>query len=874
MGSEDIFTVKRTSRATASRLKQERERHSWTQSQVAERIGTTQINISRWENGITTPGLYYRQKLAELFGRTLEELGFLLEVEDSSNVSSLTLSQAHQTIWNIPYRRNPFFTGREEILTYLYNILINSKAAVLTQAQAITGLGGVGKTQIAVEYAYRYCNHYDAMLWVTASSYDTFMADFVMLATLLPLPEQNERDPEIVVAAVKRWLTTHTNWLLILDNVDDLKLVTKFLPMHSEGNVLLTTRLQALGAIAKSIEVEKMGMEEGILFLLRRAKVLEAGMPLAHVTREEQSQAADIVTALDGLPLALDQAGAYIEETRCGFQGYFSLYRTRRKELLQRRGTLPTDHPESVAATWSLSFQQVGQISPAATDLLYLFAFLHPEAIPEELLTAGAAELGPILGPIAPDPLKIDGTIETLLSYSLIQRNPDAHLLSIHRLVQAVLKDALDINLQRTWAERSIRATNRAFPDVDFTTWDQCRRCLPHAQTSATYLEEYGLAFPEVVRLLNQAATYLTVHAQYAQAEALLQKALAICKQILEPVHPDTALTLNELARLYRAQGEYAKAESLYLQALDIQESLLGPDHPDVAQTLNNLARLYRAQGAYAQAEPRYQRALAIRQRVFGPDHHLVAESLYSIAKLSYSQGKYAQAAKLCQQALQIQEQRLGLDHPDVAFTLAMLARVYKAQSKYAQAEELYERALTIRERTLGLDHPLVALILSSLAEVYQAQGKYLEAGPLISRSLAIREQSLGREHPYVAYSLSNLAENYFAQGNFTQAELLYKEALTIREQALGSAHPQAASTYHSLATLYFTLGRYQEAEALYHKALAIREQTLGPEHFDVATSLEHYATLLRKTEREQLAFELEVRAKAMRAKQSQSESS
>ncbi len=831
MGAEDASEAKKFSRPVVSRLRQERERRAWTQNDVAERIGTTQINISRWENGITFPGPYYRQRLGELFGKSLQELGLIPESSEEHNEPVSTFSGTPDSTssppsWNIPYRRNPFFTGREEILAHLYTALRSSKAAALTQTQAISGLGGIGKTQIAVEYAYRYRDHYQAIFWINASTRDALSADFVKLAALLDLPEQQEQDQDIVARAVKRWLTTHTRWLLILDNVDNLEMIVDFLPVHGTGDVLLTTRLQALGTLAQSIEVEKMGQDEGVTFLLRRTKVIAPGVSLDQAAKESQAQAAEIFFALDGLPLALDQAGAYIEETRCGLSQYLDLYGTRRKELLLRRGRLPVDHPEPVAATWSLSFQQVEQESLAAADLLRLLAFLNSEAIPEEIITPGTVELGPTLDSMASDPLKVNEAIELLLRYSLIRRNPEATSLSIHRLVQAVLKDVMDRDTQRLWAERAIRAVNRAFPDVELQTWEKCQRCLPHVHICVTYIEEYALAFPEAARLFNEAATYLVARARYQQAESLLLTTLAVRQQILEANHPDTARTLNDLGEVYRKQGKYHEAETLLQEALAIRRQALGEAHPDVAQTLHNLANLYRAQGAYVKAEPFYLQALHIRETTVGIDHPFVAQSYYGLAKLYHSQEKYQQAEKLCKQALHIQEQRLGGNHPMIASTLNMLAKIYQGQNKLDQAKEMNMRALSIRENTSGEDHPQVATIVNNLVEIYHAEGRYREAEPLIARSLRIHEQSLGPEHPYMAYSLSNLAENFFLQGDYVQAESHYKKALAIREQNLGYDHPRTASTYESLARLYTVLGRYEEAELLYRKALIIRERT------------------------------------------------
>lgn len=511
-----------------------------------------------------------------------------------------------QTIWNVPSRQNPFFTGREHLLKQLHELLTATRATALTQAQAISGLGGIGKTQTALEYAYRYRSDYHSILWVNAVSQTALIADFVTLATLLQLPEKDEQDQQVVVAAVKRWLATHSNWLLILDNADDLAMVSDFLPTGSSGHILLTTRAQATGTLATSLEVEKLDTGEGSLLLLRRARLLPLDTPLQHASEQDRATAQAIVQAMDGLPLALDQAGAYIEETGCRLATYLERYQQQQISLLQRRGGVSTEHSEPVARTWSLSFAQVEQQSEVAADLLKLCAFLDPDTIPEELFTEGAAELGPVLHILATDPAQLDEAIGVLRRFSLIQRNRDEQVLIVHRLVQAVLKASITDTAQRQWAERAIRAVNQAFPHVDMTTWTQCRRLLPQAEACADLINQYTFAFPEAARLLNQAGCYLQDHAFYAQAEPLHQRALAIYEKAYGPEHPDTARSLNNLAALYRAQGKYAQAEPLYQRALAIIEQQLGPQHPNTATCLNNLAGLYDTQGRYAQAEPLY----------------------------------------------------------------------------------------------------------------------------------------------------------------------------------------------------------------------------------------------------------------------------
>jgi NB-ARC domain len=336
------------------------------------------------------------------------------------------------TIWNVPHPRNLLFTGREELLERLHDRLTTARTTALTQPQAISGLGGIGKTQVAVEYAYTYCDAYHAILWMRGSTRDTLISDFVTAANLLSLPEKNKQDQNIVVIAVKQWLATHSNWLLIFDNADDLETVLDFLPSGGKGHILLTTRTQTTGNAISGIAVEKMNWEESVLLLLRRAKKLFFEDTLDQTTEKLRNEAEAIVSALDGLPLALDQAGAYIEETQCGLKEYLDLYQISRKELLRRRGGYSSDHPEPVATTWLISFQKVEQVSLAAAELLRLFAFLDPDIIPEEIITQGASELGSLLEPVASNPFSFNEAIRILRNFSLVNRNPDIKILSIH----------------------------------------------------------------------------------------------------------------------------------------------------------------------------------------------------------------------------------------------------------------------------------------------------------------------------------------------------------------------------------------------------------------------------------------------------------
>jgi len=382
-----------------------------------------------------------------------------------------------------------------------------------------------------------------------------------------------------VVSVVQHWLEGSSNWLLILDNADDLAKVRKFLPTEGKGHILLTTRAQAVGALAQRVEIEEMQPEEGALFLLRRAKILTENATLDAASAADRTLAEALAKEMDGLPLALDQAGAFIEETPSSLAEYLALYRQEGAKLRAERGELTTEHP-SVTVTFSLASKQVADSSSAAADLLRVCTFLAPDAIPEELFTEGAANLGENLGPVAASPLAFTKAIKEAGRFSLIERNPANQTLDIHRLVQEVLKDEMDEAEQRQWAERVVRAINRTFPNVEFSTWQRCERLLPHAQACAELVEKWGLEFPEAARLLNQAGFYLKERARYAEAEPLYRRALAIREKVLGPEHPDAAMSLNNLAGLYRIQGQYAQAESLYTRALAIAEKTWGLDHP------------------------------------------------------------------------------------------------------------------------------------------------------------------------------------------------------------------------------------------------------------------------------------------------------
>ena len=611
------------------------------------------------------------------------------------------------SIWNVP-PRNVFFTGRTQTLQAIRKALTEKSTA------AISGLGGMGKTQTAIEYAYANRHQYSVALWCVADSRDALVSGFAAFARLLDLPEKTEKDLSVVAAAVRGWLESNSGWLLILDNVEDLMVVREFAPNVS-GHVLITTRPHATGAFAEPVELRKMTPDEGADFLLRRAK-----------KKDGHASAREISIEVDGLPLALDQAGAFIEETPSTFEEYLELYRKKGGALRAQRGDLATDHPDSVTITFSLAFAKLAEANPAAADLVRGCGFLAPDAIPEEIFTQAGDEWG--------EPIAWLKMMKDAGRFGLMRRDAESKSLYIHRLVQEVVKDEMSVETRWAWAERLVQALSKVFPEIEFRNWPQCERLLPHARTVARLLEDIGLESAEAALLLNESGSYLCRRAQFAEAEPLFQRALTIHEGVLGTEHSYTVASQSNLAVLYLDQHRNIEAEPLLRRSLEIAEKTLGPEHLETARGVNNLAGFYHNQGRYAEAEPLFQRALAIMEKAHGSEHPNTAIGLNNLAKLYGDQGRCADAEPLYRRAIAIREKTLGPEDPNTANSLHNLAALYEKQGRYAEAEDLCRGALAIVEKAFGPDHPYTINVIRNHVVILRKLGRHDEADKLLAR--------------------------------------------------------------------------------------------------------------------------------------------
>ncbi|MBZ5525851.1 MAG: tetratricopeptide repeat protein [Acidobacteriia bacterium] len=636
-------------------------------------------------------------------------------------------------VFMVPQERNPAFTGRDQLLKDLHSDLMEYGR------QALRGLGGIGKTQIAVEYAYRHRDDYSAVLWTFAESVSSLVAGFALMAAKLGLPEAASQEQAVAIEAVKIWLQQVENqgWLLLLDNADRPDLVMPFLPLQPQGHILLTSRaavFQTVG-ILHPREVDVLEPQEATEFLLKRTGKDGGGKSV---------EADALAKELGYLPLALEQAAAYIVKSGTSFKSYLASFKSQRLGLLNKQspvlGNPQEKQKRTVATTWAVNFADLEKNSPASAQILHMSAFLAPDMIPLEILEKGGKELGePLKARLAEaieKPVILDELLQPLVDYSLVRRNPDTNSYSMHPLVQEVMREGISAEQDRVWADHVVRVVHAAFPDPGlFQNWLDCDRLLPHALACARLIDSHGLESEAAAVLLSHAAYYLSEGAhQYTRAEPLYRRAAEIYEKALGAEHPHTAISLNNLGWVSRSQGKYKEAEPLYRRAFEIFEKALGAEYPLAARTLNNLAGLYWCQGRYEESESLHRRALEILEKVLGPEHQHTATCLNNLALLYYSQGKYEEAERLYWRALKIYQNTPGADHPDTAVTLASLALLLDKQGKYDEAESMYRRAVCIAQKALTDDHPHTQLYIRNLTCFYRARGRVKDAEELERR--------------------------------------------------------------------------------------------------------------------------------------------
>jgi tetratricopeptide (TPR) repeat protein len=618
---------------------------------------------------------------------------------------------------NLPFLPlGDLFKGRdEELRTLETNLKGPTTATAITQTQAISGLGGIGKTRLAVEYAWRSGDRYDAALFVVAESPEALQSGLASLSRFrLPgMTQSPTHAQEEEVAAVLAWLREHGRWLLILDNVDSeeaAEAVREILPQLQGGQILITSRRRNWPAGIRRQPLDELSLEEATAFLLQRTEGLRTP------TKDDPEHARRLAEILDGLPLALEQASAYIAHHQMKLSKYLEVWEKEKESVVNWHDEGQMDYPKPLAATWQTTFRQ---LSPTAAAILRLTAYLAPDPIPLEMFENGArfVEEGVRLlrkesrRKAQPKPVR-EGIAE-LSAYSMITREDETF--TVHRMVQEVLRTRILEERRREWIERASQLVNEfsPFDADDVRTWPIWNLLRPHAAVVLRYADEAQIAKP-TSRLMSQMYLYLATRGLNAEAEPLIRRSLAI-EEVLNPTSSETAIRLNNLAALLQDTNRLAEAEPLMRRVVEIMEANLSPNHPNIATALNNLAQLLRATNRLVEAEPLMRRALKIDEDSLGPDHPDVARDLNNLALLLQITNRLAEAEPLMRRALKINENSFGQGHPQVARALNNLALLLQATNRLAEAEPLMRRAVEIIEASLGSAHPKSQILRRNL---------------------------------------------------------------------------------------------------------------------------------------------------------------
>jgi tetratricopeptide (TPR) repeat protein len=654
------------------------------------------------------------------------------------------------------------FTGRADELDRLDAILMQDKPAAVTQASvgraAVQGMGGVGKTSLAIEYAHRFRGLYAGVCWCAAETRSGLLSALAGLAVALSAATAEEADVEKAAkAALRRLAEQRATWLLIYDNVTAPDYIADLLPAAG-ARVLITSRFSDWSELADEIALDVLPLEEGIALLQNRTGRSDAG------------GAQKLAEALGRLPLALDHAAAYCKRTQMQFGDYAGKAST----LIDAapRGAV---YPRSIAATFNLAIAEVVAQCQAAEALMAYLAQCAPERIPM-MLVEGAVQ----------DERERMKALATLAEVSIVKHDPfedGSPAVTVHRLVQRLARArALAKGLAQSVSECVIERLAAIYPTTfrtapyafDLSAWSVCDQLTPHViALRQTYSEGAPSLALKLADLLNRVGAYFHGRAAYTQAMPLIRDALATREKLLGPEHPLTAQSLHDLARVLSYLNDFSGARPLLERALAIREKVLGAEHPLTVQSLNDLARVLRYQNDFSGARPLLERALAIREKT------------------------------------------LGADHPDTAMSLNNLARFLQARGDTLEARQLLERGLSICEKALGPRHPNTASSLNNLGLLLRAQGEQAKALPLFERALAIYESTLGPEHPTANRVRSNAARVYLALGNPTVALNFAQAALLSHEKILGTNHYLTTVSAGVTAAALKALGRIEEAAAL-----------------------------------------------------------
>ncbi|HJU01879.1 MAG TPA: FxSxx-COOH system tetratricopeptide repeat protein [Actinomycetes bacterium] len=680
-------------------------------------------------------------------------------------------------VTNLP-ARNPNFTGRQNLLESLATELRGGSPIAVLQARAIHGLGGVGKSELVLEYAHRYAADYELIWWIPSGRPARTINSLAALARRLHIDELAEQDE--MTAELFDELRRRQRWLLIYDDAQEYEQLRKLLPAGGTGHVLITSRNRAWGRVADPLPLDVLRREESVRLLLRRTG-----------RHDEVGAAAALAELLGDLPLALEEAAAYVEATGITLPQYLRLAREHTADLFGF--DRPSGDEQRVATTWSVALERIAAQAPATEALLDLCSFLAPEDIPRELPTGSPERLPPPLAHAARDPLAYNEAVRLLGRYSLATVTPET--LAVHLLVQVVVRARLSPSEEQRWTEAAIGLLFDRFPDESWEVryWPVCQRLLPHVLTSTEHAERLGMASQEAGWLLDRASGYLLRRGQPQQALPIARRALDVTRSALGPRDPKTGERHDALGRVLRDLGKLEDAQDQLEQALGILQEARGDDHPQVAMLRGTCAQVLRRRGDLEGARELLERALVTLEAALGPDHTEVGNVHAEIAQLLWQQKRSVEAGERWARALAIVEGAYGTNHPSAATIRSNLSNVLQERRDLRGARLQLERALEAFEASLDSGHPETAMVRSKLGEVLRRLKDLPGARRVLEEGLTLSEEALGPDHPVVGILRGNLGQVLWELGELEAAQAQLRRAQALFVAVAGPDHENVA---------------------------------------------------------------------------------
>ncbi|KAJ5112223.1 hypothetical protein N7532_000268 [Penicillium argentinense] len=776
----------------------------------------------------------------------------------------------------VPFARDPGFVCRRTLLQS-----IHEKSSIPGSRIALVGLGGVGKSQLAIEYSYlsRLESPETWVLWVHASNEARFEQSFRDIADQLKIACR--QDPKVnVFKLVENWLRDEKKgkWICILDNADDGKFLCslpaagkgasmqeppnastkplfEYIPRCRNGSLIITSRSReaALRMVKHKdlIEVNPMARSEA-LELLQKA----LDQP------EESQESQQLVEELEFMPLAIAQAAGYIRNRgpRYSVSQYLKDFQKSDREaiklLKEESGHLDRDWEakNSILLTWQISFDYIRQEKPSAAELLSLMSFFDRQGIPESVIRrqppASCTSRTELFDDSSDgETSESDGSTEfendviTLRNYSFISVNENGTSFAMHRLVQLTTRAWLKSHAQtERWKERFVDNIYEEFPTGDYENWGKCRSLYPHVRSAMSQRPESRESLLRWATLLYKGAWYASKSGHITDVREMASKSRRYRMKLLGAEDEEALASTAMLAEACSLEGRWEEAEQLDVQVMETSKAKLGVDHPDTLMSMSNLASTYRNQGRWEEAEQLSLQVMETSKTKLGVDHPDMLMSMSNLASTYQNQGRWEEAEQLNLQVMETSKTKLGMDHPDTLTSMSNVALTYQNQGRWEEAEQLNLQVMETRKSKLGVDHPDTLMSMSSLASTYWNQGRWEEAEQLDVQVMETRKTKLGVDHPSTLMSMSNLASTYWNQDRLEEAEQLNLQVIETSKTKLGVDHPDTLTSMSNLATTYWNQGRWEEAEQLNLQVMETSKTKLGVDHPDTLTSMANLA--------------------------------